>query len=154
VNGKSRNSLQAIAVAGLLGALALRLIFFPGSGRSGQDRALQEIKEAGGTVQVDDKAADRPVVRVDFDGLRKTGFMKFGPLGNDGLDHVRPSLEGLPHLRHLRITSMAMISDAGLVQLEGLTQLETLELHGGQITEAGLDRLRKKLPQVKIQHYP
>jgi hypothetical protein len=149
---KSRDLGMSVAAGMLTVALGVKLLFFPGCGKSGQDLALQEIAKAGGSVQVDESAPDRPVVSVDFDGLSQTGLMTSAPLGDDGLAHVQPYLAGLPRLRRLRIASLAMISDAGLRHLEGLTQLETLELYGDRITAAGVERLRKQLPNVQI-HY-
>jgi hypothetical protein len=137
--------------AGIVALLLLKALF-PGCGKFGQDRAIAEITQAGGHVQVDENAPGRPVVRVDLEGLKRTGFV-ITHLGDDGLASLRPHLESLPRLRYLRITSMARISDAGLRHLEGLTQLETLELYGF-ITEAGVERLRKKLPNVRIHHSP
>jgi hypothetical protein len=108
--------------AGAGGALVLTMclirLFFPGCGKSGQDLASYEIAQAGGRIQVDENAPDKPVVRVDFDGSRKTGLLTFAPLGDEGLAYVRPFLEGLPRLRYLRIASMAMISDSGLSNQE------------------------------------
>jgi len=132
------------------GFLIMSLFFFRGCRKTGQDRAIHEIAEAGGSVQVDESAPDKPVVRVDCEGLKKTGFATFAPLGDDGLAQVRPYLEGLPRLRYLRISSWAYISDAGLAHLEGLSQLETIELYGDRITESGVNRLRQKLPNARI----
>ncbi len=145
-------------VAAFLLVSRFGMIFFPGCGKTGEDLAVYEIKEAGGRIEVDESAPDKPVVRVDFDGFKKTGLTTFAPLGDDGLAHLRPYLESLPRLRSVRIPSMAMISDAGLKHLEGLTQLETLELYGNwlggsTITESGVDQLRKKLPKVKINYF-
>jgi hypothetical protein len=162
-----RNPGNPAASAGgaLILVTCLIRLFFPGCGKTGQDlarfevaraggRIQYEIDQAGGRTQVDENAADKPVVRVDFDGLRQTGSLKFAPLGDEGLAYVRPFLEGLPRLRYLRIASMAMISDSGLANLEGLKHLETIELYGYMITQAGVDRLRQKLPGVQIHFTP
>jgi hypothetical protein len=137
-----RDPMIPICQAFLAAWVIFSLFFFRGCGKTGRDRAVQEISEAGGRVEVDENKQDRPPVRVEFEG----------PLGDDGLARVRPHLESLPRLRHLRITSMAMISDAGLKSLEKLTQLETIELYGGAITESGINALRKKLPSVQINY--
>jgi hypothetical protein len=42
------------------------------------------------------------------------------------------------------------VSDAGLMQLRGLTQLDWLDLSGTRVTEAGVNELKKALPNVKI----
>jgi hypothetical protein len=142
----SRNNqgLTTSLVGGIVGAMiCFKILFFPGCAKTGQDRAVLEITQVGGHVQIDNTSLEKPVVRIDFEGPL---------LGNDGLARVRPYFESLPRLRHMRITSMAMISDADLVHLEGLTQLDTLELYGVGITESGVDRLRKKLPNVQIRY--
>ena len=46
--------------------------------------------------------------------------------------------------------SHTQVTDAGLVHLAGLTNLEVLYLYGTQVTDAGLDELRKALPNCKI----
>jgi hypothetical protein len=152
-----RNPATAGVAAVMFAGLLLRL-FFPGSGKTGQELAIYEIKQAGGRVEFDEGAPGKPVVRVDLEGVKKTGFMTFAPLGDDGLAQLRPHLESLPRLRYVRITSTAMISDAGLKHLEGLTQLETMELYanwlsGSRITESGVERLRKQLPTVRIHYF-
>jgi hypothetical protein len=43
-----------------------------------------------------------------------------------------------------------MISDEGLEHLKGFPNLEELELHGTQVTDAGIADLRKALPNVRI----
>jgi hypothetical protein len=109
-----------------------------------QDRAVAAIKRFHGEVMVDEKAATKPVVRVDFDR----------PIYDDGLGQLTPHLRALPQLRHLRITSMALITDAGLKHLEGLTQLETIEVYGFKITAAAVEDLKRRLPNVKVHHTP
>ena len=42
------------------------------------------------------------------------------------------------------------ITDAGLVHLKGLTKLEVLSLYGTKITDAGIQELKKALPDCKI----
>ena len=42
------------------------------------------------------------------------------------------------------------ITDAGLVHLKGLTNLQTLNLGGTKITDAGVADLQKALPNCKI----
>jgi hypothetical protein len=132
-------------------------ILFSGQGPTSESRAVDELKKAGAEVYFDEKVASKPVVRVDFEKLARTGLLSHNALGDDGLERVRPRLEALPELRHLRIGGSAGISDAGLRHLEGLTQLKTLELYGGgfkgsRITAEGVDRLRKALPGVHIQY--
>jgi hypothetical protein len=105
---------------------------------------LAAIRRFGGKVTVDENAPTRPVVCVDFDNF----------ISDIGWRELGPHLQALPHLRHLRITSIASITDDGLKHLEGLTQLETLEVYSFHISAAGVDELKTKLPKVKIYHTP
>jgi hypothetical protein len=109
---------------------------------SNKQLAIAAIQDAGGEITRDETMPDRPVVRVDFDRPFRRGATLAG---------LRPHLESLPQLRYLRITSLAMISDADLVHLEGLTQLKTLELYGA-LSRSGIERLQKKLPNTQITH--
>jgi Leucine-rich repeat (LRR) protein len=64
---------------------------------------------------------------------------------NDGLRE----LEGLANLEELNLPN-TRISDAGLVHLEGLKRLKRLNLSGTRVTDAGLNRLRAALPGCQI----
>ena len=46
--------------------------------------------------------------------------------------------------------SRSKITDAGLVHLKGLTGLQTLDLGGTEVTDAGFADLKKALPNCKI----
>ena len=62
-------------------------------------------------------------------------------------------LKGLTNLQSLVIGSFgsqSQITDAGLVHLKGLTGLQTLFLGGTKITDAGVADLQKALPNCKI----
>jgi hypothetical protein len=102
--------------------------------------ATDAIQDAGGDMTRDETMPGKPVVRVDFE----RGFRRWYDLAS-----LRPHLEGLPQLRHLRIASWARVSGADLVHLEGLTQVKTIELYG-PISKSAIERLRKKLPDAHI----
>ena len=150
---------------------------------------MAKIKQAGGNVVYDENAPGKPVVRVDFESLHTNNeneryidpigeVSNPTPKGDMPLGGLRPHLESLPQLRELRIFGDAAISDAGLKHLEGLTGLNSLDLHSssvrrlvvkefafghghtypdfesqGLITKAGVDALQKKLPNVRITLY-
>ena len=59
-------------------------------------------------------------------------------------------LKGLTNLKTLRL-ALTQITDAGLVHLKGLTNLESLSLFGTQVTDAGIAELQKALPNCQIQ---
>jgi hypothetical protein len=44
------------------------------------------------------------------------------------------------------------ITDAGLVHLEGLSNLENLHLIKTSVTAAGVNKLQQKLPKTKIAY--
>ena len=69
-------------------------------------------------------------------------------ISDQGLEH----LEGLVHLKRLYLiaeTTNPKLTDAGLAHLRGLQAIEELHLGGAATTEAGLDQLRKQLPNQK-----
>ena len=51
---------------------------------------------------------------------------------------------------HPTLLSHTQITDAGLVHLKGLTQLEWLDLERTQVTDAGVKELQKALPNTSI----
>ena len=44
------------------------------------------------------------------------------------------------------------VTDAGLVHLEGLAQLQSLYLRNTNVTDPGIEKLRQALPNCKISH--
>lgn len=59
----------------------------------------------------------------------------------------------LPRLRWLRLT-LSGITDAGLQQLEGLTSLERLAIENTKVTEDGVTKFRRAVPNCKIEWTP
>jgi hypothetical protein len=49
---------------------------------------------------------------------------------------------------------MLASTDAGLANLKGLTKLQSLNLWGTQVTDAGVKKLRRALPNCKILWKP
>ena len=58
-------------------------------------------------------------------------------------------LKGLTNLEQLDLVD-TQVTDAGLVHLKGLTKLRTLFLDSTQVTDAGIADLQKALPKCKI----
>lgn len=117
VKGESSLSLdEADRVADFLG---LELV---------KGKARIESEAIGGSVEIDDRLPERPVVSVDFRGYEAT---------DANLEHLRR----FTHLKTLDLYR-ARITDAGLKHLEGLTRLKVLDLSRANITDAGLVHLR------------
>jgi hypothetical protein len=65
--------------------------------------------------------------------------------GSDDADKIVSHVEQLPYLRHLSVGVASQdcpVTDASLVQLKGLTRLETLRLYHTRVTDAGLVHLQ------------
>ena len=58
-------------------------------------------------------------------------------------------MAGLKQLQTLNLSG-TQVSDAGLKELAGLTELNTLDLTGTKGTDAGVQELKKALPKVEI----
>ncbi|MEN6493633.1 MAG: leucine-rich repeat domain-containing protein, partial [Thermoguttaceae bacterium] len=72
-------------------------------------------------------------------------FSHIESLTDAGLVH----LQGLTHLQSLDLRHTS-ITDAGLEHLKGLAQLRSLNLAGTQVTEEGVKRLQQALPECLI----
>ena len=59
------------------------------------------------------------------------------------------SLKGMPRLQFLNLAG-AKINDDRLENLDALTQLQGLELGKTKVSEAGVEKLQKALPNCKI----
>ena len=59
-------------------------------------------------------------------------------------------LKGLTQLQELNISDNYGVTDVELEHLKGLTQLRKLDLCGTQVTDAGVAKLQKALPNCKI----
>ena len=69
------------------------------------------------------------------------------PVGDAGLVH----LKGLAGLEYLNLYG-TQVTDAGLAHLEGLKNLKNVYLWQSKVTDAGADKLRKALPNAKIDN--
>jgi Leucine-rich repeat (LRR) protein len=121
-------------------------------GAAGQDAEDAEIQKIGGKVERDDKAPEKPVVRVNLSitkagdadlahvkGLDKLKVLGLNntPITDAGLEH----LKGLSSLEKLYLVD-TKVGDAGLEHLKGLANLKVLSLVGTQVTDAGLEHLK------------
>jgi hypothetical protein len=151
---RRRWAFQGLFVGGLAAVVMVLVTVLPNI-RTPQERAVQAIKAAEGEVSYDSRRPDKPVVRVSFRDARPGGLLG-GALSDGDLGSLRPHLEALSQLRHLDLAHTEL-TDAGLVHLYGLAQLETLSLGGGfrptRLTDAAVAKLRAALPHTKVYFY-
>jgi hypothetical protein len=81
-----------------------------------EERVVAEIKKLKGVAIVDNKKPGKPLVGIDMTGSKQV---------TDAW--LEKNVKGLTHLRMLDLRSTA-ISNEGLAQLKGLTELESLTL--------------------------
>ena len=62
-----------------------------------------------------------------------------------GLEHLKP----LRNLRRLQVAHTA-VSDAGLEYLQALSNLKELNARGTKVTKEGVDKLKQRLPEIKV----
>jgi hypothetical protein len=144
----------SLAFAAALAVMGIWLLLRPDH-RSGEERASAEIKRLKGEVTVDEKAPGRPIVKVSF----REYLVSLSPprrLTDSDLASLKPHLEALPQLRELDLCRTD-ITDRGLSELRGLTQLKTLilgsDLYPTPLTEDGVSEIRKALPNTEICFY-
>jgi TPR repeat protein/predicted Ser/Thr protein kinase len=143
----------------------------PPSGNNKESKAADYFREKGATVVVDQSAPAKPVTGLTLYNAAK-------PL--DVLDTVElvmalpERLADLPNLRTLDLSKLALedddvraiaphikgvrwlnlertdVTDAGLKALEALANLESLNVRDTKVTAAGIERLTKALPKVKV----
>ena len=128
-----------------------------------QQRAIDAIRMYGGTHDVDENIAGKPVVKVKivyevddqelaqlvdlltaFPELRSLTF-KSARISDAGLTH----LQNLPELRSLSLENAA-VTDVGLASLTRLARLEELVLKGTQVTDAGVREFQTRQGQIRI----
>ncbi len=117
-------ALALVATALVTPALLLR----GQDGKAEQARAIAEIKRLGGTVEVDSKRPDLPVIGVN---------LKHTKVIDASLEH----LQGLTRLEILSLKETG-VTDDGVVSIKGLTRLEVLELGRTKVTDKGLEYLK------------
>src|SRR5262249_23951953 len=92
-------------------------LFVAAEDRSAEEtKAIDAVVQLGGKITVDEDAPGKPVVGVSLKRCRITAA-------------DLACLEELPKLRELDLT-LTDVTDAGLEHLNGLTNLQTLDLYG------------------------
>ncbi|MDB5351694.1 MAG: hypothetical protein JWN86_2941 [Planctomycetota bacterium] len=153
-------SLTAILRNRVLLSVALLLgLASPSASRAEDDAAIASLQKAGGKIERDDKAPDKPVTVVNL-GVTQAddaaiapvkGFGKIQKLTLNGTkitDAGLDNVKGLGSLRKLYLVD-TKIGDAGVEKLKELKELRILSLAGTGITDAGLEHL-KALPNLEI----
>jgi hypothetical protein len=64
-------------------------------------------------------------------------------------DNALQHLEGLTELEELNLSNTT-ITDSGLVHLDGIKSLKKLDLSGTKVTQAGIEKLKRALPECEI----
>ena len=95
-----------------------------------------------------------PVARLEDKGAKITKneqgeVVEVDLYGTQITDAGLVHLKGLTNLQTLNLDG-TKITDAGLVHLKGLTSLETLSLNRTKVTDTGVAELQKALPDCKI----
>lgn len=110
-----------------------------------QDRALPQIGEAGGRfIYAGPRIIKSKPIMLWFERS----------LTDSDLRRLKESLEAWNNsLQELQLTDEG-ITDAGLVNLEGLTHLRRLTLIGTKVTDAGERKLRQALPKLEVLRLP
>lgn len=106
-----------------------------------QQAAFDQIKGFHGKFTTSDAEPDKPVISVD---------LRYYDVSDDEVATFASLLTAFPKLATLQIKS-AKMTDAGLVHLKKLTQLEELTLEGTKVTDAGVAEFQKAMPNVKLQ---
>jgi hypothetical protein len=65
-------------------------------------------------------------------------------------DEAMKYLGQMMNLRRLVLEGCENVTDAGLTHFEGLRQLKELTFSGSKVTAAGVEQLKKALPDCKI----
>jgi hypothetical protein len=125
-----------------------------------QKAAAEAIEKAGGEVESETTWLGKllrddslvTVTQVNCSGRPHLGGgrLDYGPIpGLVATETVLPHLQGLSQLQYLDLSG-TNVADAGLVHLEGLSQLQALHLTGTKVTDEGVRKLQQALPNCKI----
>lgn len=124
------------------------------------DKTLEAIKRAGGTVTFDETKTPKTVVGVDL-SMSATAYKLLPqlrafpdlescsvwdtPITDDDLKH----LHGLTKLQRLNLGNTD-VTDQALYYLRDMKYLRELHVNGTKFTAAGLQDLKRSLPDTKV----
>jgi tetratricopeptide (TPR) repeat protein len=123
---------------------------------------VAEIRNLAGTVECDETRPGRPVVTVRITGFRATDAVlahlaKLTTLQDLAVTNCNvtdaglETLAGFAKLEALSLLACKQISDDGLKHLQGLKNLQELDLNSTSIGDAGLQHL-KGLARLRVLH--
>jgi predicted small secreted protein len=115
----------------LLAILALASCLIAGCNAAAEQAAYRKVKEAGGRLSSSGKGPE-----VEFSNLELT---------NEEL----ASLKALPHLHELRIINVPL-TDSAVDILLSIERIDDLRLVKTKISEAGIQRLKAKYPDLRL----
>ena len=126
-----------------------------------REKVVALVKKLGGSVEIDEKAKEKPVVAVHLSDTRVTDadlelLKSHTKLHRLYLQNAAITDEGLAHLKdqtelHTLSLNHTKVTDAGLENLKGLTKLKSLSLANTRITNKGLEQL-KGLTKLQTLH--
>jgi uncharacterized protein (TIGR02996 family) len=113
---------------------------------------LRELNLIGMYVLHRDGPSDWPLTDAGTVALSTlTGLESLCLSFNPITDVTLARIAGLTKLRKLELTDIASVTDAGLIHLRGLKNLEHLDVRNTAVTARGAKELRTYLPQVKVR---
>lgn len=125
--------------------------------------AVAQIKRLGGTVTIDERIPGKPVTAVDLSRHevlleildKLSGVTGAAPRRAPAPQVTNAELVCLKGLRQLQSLKLmyTQVTDAGLEYLEELTDLRSLDLSHTQVTDAGLEHLQRltKLQSLNLR---
>jgi hypothetical protein len=117
------------------------------------DAGLKHLKGLKQLQRLDLTLQDR-VTDAGLESLK--GLKQLQRLDLTGLVRVTDAglenLKGLKQLQRLDLTCLFQVTDAGLENLKGLDQLQELKLEATKVTDEGVAKLQRTLPNCKIIH--
>jgi internalin A len=129
--------------------------------QSNREKAVALVKKLGGSVEVDEKAKDPPIVAVhlsdtkvndaDLETLKPLTqlhrlYLQNTTITDAGLEHLKELSE-----LHTLSLNHTKVTDAGLENLKGLSKLKTLSLANTRVTNKGMEQL-KGLTKLQTLH--
>ncbi len=145
---------RPIARSWILGPSILALVagLAAAADEAGMEQAIARIQDAGGRIERDEFAPEKPIVFVNLGATKATdealatlgAFPDLRKVVLNGTAVTDAGLERLKDVKGLKKLYLVDtgITDAGLAHLEGLDELEVLSLVGTKVTDEGLDHLK------------